>query len=1421
MKYNRLLFFSILIQILLTTGLFAQRWEKVVSIPQPYLSNYWLDVYFLPSNPNFGWVCGFGGRVIRTTDGGNTWAGASINGADHLEGIHFPSVNIGYTSGLDGIFKSTDGGANWFNVTPPSATASMWGTYFLDNNNGFVIGGGCVEKQEFWRTTDGGNSWSVFVGNLANSGLTDLIVYSMFGQGYASSSGWIWETTDGGVTWSLLSNTGPNDWQEEITKVGNSFLVPTSTGCQGGGGGGGMRYTTDNGASWNVRNTGVRMFGSFLLSAQTGWVAGDSRNVWYTTNGGQSWVLRNCGFDDGNLDDIWFITSNNGWIVGQGVYKLSTPLQTANKNSLNFSEICIPGDSIDFVLLDNINFNSDFVNVSILNDPNNEFSIVSPGTNFNINSCETIRLNIKFAPKTVGTKTAIVRIDFGYGTSLNVNLAGYGVAKTIAPRDTLLIINPAYCGNDNVYGIQWTAATDRESIVDIARIDGNQRIENQTYFPLRVPNGGIQSQFSANPIDTGWISTRFRCTFDPCPADTFVTVMAYGVSPIITAQYSSTMTLKCSDIGYDTIPVYNTGNTDLIISDTKILEPNTNYSVTGWANGNKLPVIIAPGISKSIIVNFKKQAGKSNNATLQLINNDQTYANGEKNPFHIGLAGSVISSNLITSDTTIDFGKVCLTDIKIDNFWIYNFGDFEVTFDQPKVDSLQYQASLSTTTYPKVLPSGDSARCTVTFQPDRIGRISDTIYISSQPCNDIIKVAVTGIGISVVLDTDPQKFSASFQTNTPFTARFNVQSIGTEDLILYDIELDTILSNIQISVDPPLSQTISYNGNKDFDVTFTCSSDTIYQGLLHFKATGSCQSGKGIPLFLQSYSTKIEFDRDSVNFGKFFCTPGYYLDTIWIRNPESFTDTINKFQLDPAGSPFTILNNLPLPYTINSNDSIPIYIEYAAFTEGQHSATISMGTSTAKNITKYLYLTGEFRRSDTRLSAKEAQFGDIEQCDRQKEITVKLHNSGSLQDSMTINALNGFQSFILVPDDYIIIPSLDSAEITVYMNPSDFATGIHNAKIQLQSKICPCVDTLDCTVNIFHHLISYTPDTIKFGEVWAEDISTKYFKIENKSQYEKNIISMELPPDDINFSLPSNLVYPMKFKTGDTLSIPVSFSSPIEGDFISFVKIFEESICIDSAFIYLTAKVPEEKYEATIQIGNYTAKPGQKITMTANLSNSIHNLKHQGINYRFSFDPYLFFPTATFIQITGDNKITYPYTYHNGVISGTIDSSSAEYMLRNAGDVLWIQGSVFLSSPIETPITIEQFEPVTGKQVDLTKIDGSLKLLEVCLPLADFKLKFINQPKVMVTKNPVTDGSLNLNIKYPELDLGENLNSKENNLNLKIFSIGGGQIYGLDFTPNSTSCDLSIDVSMYTSGVYYIVLSNYGFVWTERFIILN
>ena len=380
MKLIKTILYVISINILIvfsSISLYSQ-WKKVEITDSDYQNIYWLDVFFLNSSPNYGWVCGFGGCVMRTSDQGKTWNGTKIQemkinpvidssgvvvGFDtsyvplvnQLESIQFVDSLVGYTSGEDKAFKSTDGGISWELISKPGMR--IWGLFFLTKDIGMVIGGGCDNYQEFYRTEDGGKTWanSQYFENV--SGLSDLILYSINGLGYASSSGLIWRTTDGGKDWDVYSVSGERDWQEELTNINQTFLVPYSKGCWGGSADGGLRMSIDNGRNWRQFNTSSSMFGAFLLDSQRGWGCGNNNSIYYTSDGGKTWDLKNCGLEPAtNLDDLWFINDTLGFVVGRGIYRTHFYDTTYSHIANDGTKLICQGDSLLLKAADNYRY---------------------------------------------------------------------------------------------------------------------------------------------------------------------------------------------------------------------------------------------------------------------------------------------------------------------------------------------------------------------------------------------------------------------------------------------------------------------------------------------------------------------------------------------------------------------------------------------------------------------------------------------------------------------------------------------------------------------------------------------------------------------------------------------------------------------------------------------------------------------------------------------------------------------------------------------------------------------------------------------------------------------------------------------------------------------------------------------------------
>jgi len=234
----------------LTVSSIAQ-WREV-SLPAPYNEGYYLDVFFLPANPSLGWVCSMQGHVIRTIDGGRSWRGTMLAGAN-LEYVQFLNPRVGYASGPTGVYRSTDGGVSWRDITPQLVVAEKaWGSYWINEQEGVFFVGGCATGlQYFYRTTDAGQSWSFTTTNEPGSGLSDGLIFPD-GSGLAVSSGVLWGTNDSGRNWFRINSTGSKRWTEEIAVVGNSILLPTSgTDCDGQTRGvGSLRFSRDRGRTW-------------------------------------------------------------------------------------------------------------------------------------------------------------------------------------------------------------------------------------------------------------------------------------------------------------------------------------------------------------------------------------------------------------------------------------------------------------------------------------------------------------------------------------------------------------------------------------------------------------------------------------------------------------------------------------------------------------------------------------------------------------------------------------------------------------------------------------------------------------------------------------------------------------------------------------------------------------------------------------------------------------------------------------------------------------------------------------------------------------------------------------------------------------------------------------------------------------------
>ncbi len=159
------------------------------------------DVHF-PADDLTGYVVGYSGTILKTTDGGDNWTELVSGSSQTLFSVTFVDANTGLVGANNGwVLKTTDAGASWTGYHT-GARGAVWALDFPTASTGYAWTEE-VGYASFCKSTDGGETWSVHASD-----------HIMFGfdfpenaqTGYACGTGGVvFKTTDGGATWTNQS----------------------------------------------------------------------------------------------------------------------------------------------------------------------------------------------------------------------------------------------------------------------------------------------------------------------------------------------------------------------------------------------------------------------------------------------------------------------------------------------------------------------------------------------------------------------------------------------------------------------------------------------------------------------------------------------------------------------------------------------------------------------------------------------------------------------------------------------------------------------------------------------------------------------------------------------------------------------------------------------------------------------------------------------------------------------------------------------------------------------------------------------------------------------------------------------------------------------------------------------------------------
>ncbi len=306
-------------------------------------------IEFHPTNPNIFWVGSPSGGVWKTTDGGTTWSTTT----DNLPSIGISDIaanplnpDILYIATGDGdaadtysigILKSYDGGATW-NTTGSSLNITDYYTFrrilINPNDTNIII---ATSNNGIFRTTDAGANWT----NVINGNFKDLefkpgdpsIVYA------TENNAAIYKSTDGGASFTNISGTittaDINRIELAVTPA-NPNVIYALCSSNSDNGFYALYKSSDNGNTWTLKtdNTSINLLG---------WSQDGS------DSGGQGWYDLSCAIDPADENtvytggvNIWKSTDagttwniNSHWYGAGGTQYVHADQHTLDFNILN------------------------------------------------------------------------------------------------------------------------------------------------------------------------------------------------------------------------------------------------------------------------------------------------------------------------------------------------------------------------------------------------------------------------------------------------------------------------------------------------------------------------------------------------------------------------------------------------------------------------------------------------------------------------------------------------------------------------------------------------------------------------------------------------------------------------------------------------------------------------------------------------------------------------------------------------------------------------------------------------------------------------------------------------------------------------------------------------------------------------------
>jgi len=885
------------------------------------------DIVFHPSIPLTVYAATKEGLYV-SYDGGTSWTLTSLTIPTSTIAIYAQAPLIMFAGdgrqtlqGSSGVYKTTDGGLSWMNLSTGLTVSKSITALAIDTTD--VVAGMTVyagtDNAGVYSTNDGGNTWNPFVKNtgLVGLGLRIHFLSILPGTGLTAGTSSGEYFCPGGTQWIRFTGTSIDDSVIQCSfTLGDTAATDTFyIGTKGNEETfppmpvkGGLYRTTTLGVTWTPLFKSSLDVNSIFIpasNAQKIYLA-TSGGIYLSSDAGTSWVRSNTGMMNSIARTIAVVNSTKEYLIagvyGGGVLK-----------STNAGATWIPSNS---------GIENPYIR-AIVADPKNNATLYAGSVYGLYKSADT---------GNTWQKVSLSSIAHDSLSPFNNNSED-GTVK-ISPVDSHNLFVAALTGeflSSSDGGVTWNSLTPPQKVL-------SPLVENIEFDPINAST----LYFSANGV---WKSTDLGKTWASITGDLPLNVSVGGtIYPLL---------------GFH--PRIDPKNPNVLFLSTMANSMlNNEYKTTNgglnWTSLNAVGFDIAfdPAQSSTVFcagsngilrspdagMTWTKIGGDPSTqyySTTQIPANDSTIFIGSNH----GVTSVSIINSLTISPVNFDFGTVAIGSVTGQSITFNNVGQQSIT-----IGGFSFSGSsgfsLAANATPLTLKPGISGTITMQFMPKSTGAYQATLTLTTDdPSNPAVAVSLRGTGVpitsvsrTVLLETTHgissnlgassitqylsefvqalQRSGITVEENQkpfdPLAAPFNAiiiaapktayslveinelhQYVANGGLVVMlgdsgnsdaNICLNGILSNFQWTLDPPFTPTglslnydvvtnptTNYLGNATSPIfsAFTDTAQPFVKGvktIVSFGSSSIAVSGQAIP-FLKGSSTTFAISSDS------------------------------------------------------------------------------------------------------------------------------------------------------------------------------------------------------------------------------------------------------------------------------------------------------------------------------------------------------------------------------------------------------------------------------------------------------------------------------------------------------------------------------------------------------------------------------